>query len=169
VTKARSKVLGESVESLVTEHVDHLEPAEVPTDWGCADEDYWHDASPNRAIFASEVVPMAGICAIEPGQPVEIKSARAEISNGSRSRCGRFYLTRNQHERLVENNGVYLFGTYTGSPETELVGLLATLAVIVEEELRESWYNAGDGREDYYQISVDWLPIPDYRGDSDAE
>jgi len=167
LTKARSKVIGESVEELVFDAVDELQPAEVPMDWDGAVDDYWHDATPERAIFSSEILPMVGICAIEPGTPVEIKSARAEISNGTRSRCGRFYLTRTQHERLIEENGVYLFAVYNDGSETELLGLLATLAVIVEEELRRTWYSAAS-REDYYQISAEWLPIDGLGGETDG-
>lgn len=42
MTKAVSKVLGESVEEPVLEDVDEFEPAEVPMDFGGAVEDYWH-------------------------------------------------------------------------------------------------------------------------------
>jgi len=164
VTKARSKVLGESVEDLVFDAVDELQPAEVPMDWDGAVDDYWHDATPSVALFASRSVPMIGICVIEPGTPVEIKGARATISDGTRSRNGRFHIRRDQHERLVARDGVYLFALYRAADD-ELLGLLATLAVIVEEELRDSWYSAGTGREEYYQLSASRLPIDGLGGD----
>jgi len=168
VTKARSKVLGESVEDLVLERVDELEPAEVPMDWDGAVDDYWYDVTPSVAVFASEALPMLGICAIEPGTPGEIKGARATISDGTASRNGRFYIRREQHERLVARDGVYIFAIYRQA-DNELLGLLATLAVIVEEELRESWYSAGDGREEYYQLSASRLPIDGLGGDHGGE
>jgi len=163
VTKARSKVLGESVEELVLQAVPQLEPAEVPMDWDGAVDDYWHDATPTRAVFTN-ALPMMGILAIEPGMPVEIKGARATISDGSNSRNGRFNIRRQQHERLVARDGVYLFALYRAADD-ELLGLLATLAVIVEEELRETWYDAGPGREDYYQLSASRLPIDGLGGE----
>lgn len=166
MTKARSKILGETVEGIVFEDVDELEPAEVPLDWDRAVDDYWHDASPTVALFASELVPMVGICVIEPGQPVEVKAARAVISDGPNTRYGRFNLTRKQHERLLKENGVYLFVIYSGDDEPELLGLLAVPAVIVEEELRPKWYSV-DGREDYYQVAASRLPIDGLGGDRD--
>jgi len=169
VTKARSKVLGESVEQLVIETVDELEPASVPESWDRADDDYWYDATPLTALFSNRTVPMVGICAILPEQPVEIKAARAQISDGSNSRNGRYNLTRAQHERLVAEDGVYLFAVYRGGDDPELLGLLATLALIVEEEFRDTWYSAGSGREDYYQLSASRLPIDGLGGESSAE
>ena len=166
--KARSKVLGESVEELVLEAVPQLQPAEVPMDWDGAVDDYWYDCTPSVAVFASEVLPMLGILAIEPGTPGEIKAARVTISDGTESRTGRFYIRRQQHERLVARDGVYIFAIYRAA-DNELLGLLATLAVIVEEELRETWYDAGPGREDYYQLSASRLPIDGLGGECGAE
>lgn len=170
MSRAASKAVGERIEEIVTDSVDELQEATVPNTFDGADEDYWHDAQPEAALFASAQVPMVGICVIEPGQPVEIKAARAVISNGTRSRCGRFYLTRAQHEQLLEAGGVYLFAIYVegddGDPE--LLGLLAIPAVIVEEELRATWYEV-DHRSDYYQLSASRLPIDGLGGDRDGE
>jgi hypothetical protein len=66
VTKARSKVSGESVEDLVIEAVPELRPAEMPMEWDGAVDDYGYDVTPSVAVFASEALPMLGICAIEP-------------------------------------------------------------------------------------------------------
>jgi len=159
VTKARSKVLGESVEELVFGAVDELQPAEVPMDWDGAVDDYWHDAEVEVAQFHCEQVPMVGICVIEDHVPVEIKAARATISDGPVSRNGRFQIHRPQHERLLEENGVYLFALYCeGADGEELLGLLAVPAVIIEEELRTIWYEV-DGRDGYWQLSASRLPI----------
>lgn len=169
MSKAVSKVVGESVQDLVIEDVDEFQEAEVDESWGKADADYWHDATPEVALFASDQVPMAGTCVIEPEQPVEIKAACVTISMGTRSRCGRFYIRRRQHERLVEAGGVYLFVLYEEDGEDqELLGMLAIPAVIVEDELRDTWYSV-DGREDYYQLSADRLPIDGAGGDAGAE
>lgn len=121
-----------------------------------------------QMLFAGEHVPMVGICAIEPEQPVEIKAARAQISDGPKSRFGRFNLTRTQHEHLLEENGVYLFAIYRDAGEPELLGLLGVRAVIVEEELRPKWYSV-DGREDDYQVAASRLPIDGLAGEADAE
>jgi hypothetical protein len=170
VSRAVSKQIGERLEEIVVDAADELQAATVPDSFDGADEDYWYDAEPEVALFASEQVPMLGICVIEPGQPVEIKAASATISSGTRSCAGRFYLTRGQHERLVAENGVYLFAIYTeeddGDPE--LLGLLAVPAVIVEEELRSTWYCV-DWRSDYYQLSASRLPFDDLGGDRRVE
>jgi hypothetical protein len=168
VSRAASKVVGERIEEIVIVAVDELEEATVPDTFDGAAEDYWHDAQPTVALFASNDVPMVGTCVIEAGQPVEIKAARAVISNGTRTRCGRFYITRKQHEKLIESDGVYLFAVYESGDDPELLGLLAIPAVIVEEELRDTWYSV-DGRSDYYQVSAHRLPIDGLGGDRGAE
>lgn len=169
MSRAASKVVGERVEEIVIVAVDELQEVTVPEDWDGANEDYWYDAQPSVALFHSRQVPMVGTCVIEPGQPVEIKAARAVISNGTRDRCGRFYLTRTQHEQLLEAGGIYLFAIYVeGDDDPELCGLLAVPAVIVEEELRPKWYSV-DGRSDYYQISARRLPIDGLGGDRRAD
>jgi len=147
----------------ILEAVPKLETAEVPIEWDGAVDDYWYDVTPTVAVFTNDL-PMMGILAIEPGTPGEIKGARATISDGTESRNGRFYIRRQQHERLVARDGVYIFAVYRAS-DNELLGLLATLAVIVEEELRETWYDAGPGREDYYQLSASRLPIDGLGGE----
>ena len=171
MSRAASKAIGERLEEIVVDAADELQEATVPESFDGAAEDYWYDAQPDVALFANDDVPMVGICVIEPGQPVEIKAARTTISNGTRSRCGRFYLTRRQHEQLIEQDGVYLFAIYVDEDDDgdpELLGLLAIPAVIVEEELRNTWYEV-DGRSDYYQLSADRLPIDGLGGDSGAE
>ncbi len=166
MSRAASKAVGERIEELVLDEVDELQEATVPEYFDGADEDYWYDAHPEVALFHSRKVPMVGTCVIEPEQPVEIKAARAVISNGTRTRCGRFYITRAQHEQLLEAGGVYLFTVYVeGGDDPELRGMLAVPAVIVEEELRPKWYNV-DGRSDYYQISAERLPIDGLGGEA---
>jgi len=87
----------------------------------------------------------------------------------ARGSLRRFYLTRAQHEQLLEAGGVYLFTIYVEvGDDPELRGMLAVPAVIVEEELRPKWYNV-DGRSDYYQISARRLPIDGLGGDGRAD
>lgn len=168
MSKAVVKTVGETVEELVFDAVDELQPAEVPESFDKADADYWHDAEVEIALFHSEQVPMVGICAIEDHVPVEIKAARATISDSPISRKGRFQIHRPQHERLLEENGVYLFALYReGADGEELLGLLAVPAVIIEEELRSTWYEV-DGREDYWQLSASRLPIDGLGGEADV-
>lgn len=169
MSRAASKQIGERLEEIVVDALDELQEATVPDSFDGAEEDYWHDAQPDVALFHSHDVPMVGTCVIEPGQPVEIKAARTTISCGTRSSTGRFYLTRSQHERLVEENGVYLFAIYIDEDDDpDLLGLLAIPAVIVEEELRDSWYEV-DHRSDYFQLSASRLPIDGLGGDRRVE
>lgn len=163
---AASKAVGETVEDLVLEDVDELREADVDESWGNAEADFWHDAVPEVALFASHQVPMVGTCVVEAGQPVEIKSARATISDGTGTRFGRFNLTRRQHERLLEEGGVYLFAIYAGAAgQEEIRGLLAMPAFIVEDDLRSTWYDV-DGREDYWQLAASRIPIDGLGGES---
>ena len=169
MSRAVSKQIGERLEEIVVDAADELQAATVPDSFDGAEEDYWYDAEPEVALFASEQLPMVGICVIEPGQPVEIKAASATISSGTRSCAGRFYLTKSQHERLVEANGVYLFAIYAETDnDPELLGLLAVPAVIVEDELRDTWYEV-EHRSDYYQLSASRLPIDGLGGDRRVE
>ena len=169
MSRAVSKQIGERLEEIVVDAAHELQAATVPDSFDGADGDYWYDAEPEVALFASEQVPMVGICVIEPGQPVEIKAANATISSGTRTCAGRFYLTKSQHERLVEANGVYLFAIYAETDnDPELLGLLAVPAVIVEDELRDTWYEV-EHRSDYYQLSASRLPIDGLGGDRRVE
>lgn len=160
MTLAASKAVGESVQELTIETVDELQPAEVPADWGYSDDDFWYDAVTATALFASDAVPMVGICVVERDTPVEIKAALATISDGSHSRRGRFTLRRDQHERLLESNGVYCFVVYEPGDEDdteELLGLLVVPAFEIED-IRSTWYEPS-GRADYWQLSLARLPI----------
>jgi hypothetical protein len=169
VSRAASKAIGERLEEIVVDALDELQEATVPDSFDGAGEDYWYDAQPEVALFASDTLPMVGTCVIEPGQPVGIKAASATISSGTRSCAGRFYLTRSQHERLVAENGVYIFAIYVDEDDDpELLGLLAIPAVIIEEELRDTWYEV-DHRSDYYQLSASRLPIDGLGGDRRVE
>jgi hypothetical protein len=168
MSKALSKTVGETIEELVFDAVDELQPAAVPESFTRAPDDYWHDAQLRVALFHSEQVPMVGICVIEDDVPVEIKAACATISDGTESRNGRFQIHRPQHEQLLDAGGVYLFALYSeGVDGEELLGLLAVPAVIIEEELRSTWYEV-DGRDDYWQLSASRLPIDGLGGEADA-
>jgi hypothetical protein len=46
--------------------------------------------------------------------------ARARISDGPNSRHGRFNITRRQHGRLADENGIYLFAVHTGGSDPGL-------------------------------------------------
>lgn len=49
-----------------------------------------------------------------PGDSVEVKACRPWIENGDEfGTAGRFHINRSSHDALLEDDGVYAFGTYT--------------------------------------------------------
>lgn len=136
-----SKALGERAEGEIVATVDGLEPVE--------DQEAEHyDAVPSTAISPSEDLPMGGICVLERGVPVEIKTTIPRLSSGKR---GMFYLRKGQHDRLVDDGGCYLFGV-TRPHERKPLALKVWPARAVDE-LVESWRNAGEDRQSCSQVS----------------
>ena len=142
---ASSKQLGERGEAAVIAHVDGLDPV------GDSVAEHF-DAQPTVALWPSEI-PMVGIAVVEAGRPIEIKTTIPELSSQDR---GRFYLRRQQHQRLVEDGACYLFAV-TSPHDREPLAMKIVPAVSVETVI-SSWIDAGD-RLDYAQVS--WSNIFD--------
>jgi hypothetical protein len=92
---------------------------------------------------------------VESGDPVEIKSALVALADGG---SGRFYLRRKQHERLLEVDGWYLFAVCTPQ-DREVLAWRFVRAVDVDDELLPVWWDGGDGRADYRQLT--WTALFD--------
>lgn len=106
-----------------------------------------YDAIATSAIFPSESLPMVGLCVVARGTRVEIKSAVRRQSHGER---GRFYVRPEQHDRLVEAGGVYVFAVVD---EDRRPLALKVVPATTFEALIPAWRSGGDGRSDYAQLA----------------
>jgi len=143
-----SKRAGENAEAAVLEAVAGL--AYVPDD-----ESEHIDARAETLVEPSRTLPFVGICLLEVGTAVEIKSAIPRLASGQR---GRFYLRREQHEGLRGAGGSYLFAVCEPRPGREPVAMKIVPATVVDDAIT-SWRSGGDDRPSCAQIS--WSRIFD--------
>ena len=136
-TLAAAKRAGHNAEHHVLEHVDALEPT--------SGEEHW-DAIAEAAIWPRDDLPFAGLCVVEAGAPVEIKSTM--VVQTSAQRRGRFKLRQSQHEALVERRGVYCFVVCEPRPQRESIAMKIVPARSVGAlvDARASWRDELDGR-----------------------
>jgi hypothetical protein len=81
--------------------------------------------------------------------PVEIKSAAVVLASDD---PGRFYLREHQHERLLEDDGWYLFVVCSPNDDRRILAYAFERAADVDDDLVDCWWSAGDDRDDYRQI-----------------
>ncbi|MFB6114387.1 MAG: hypothetical protein ABEJ58_09855 [Halodesulfurarchaeum sp.] len=83
------------------------------------------------------------------GEPVDVKGCRRRIKDGHRYgeqqyRAGRFWIPREYHERLVENDGYYALIVYEEqSGDIEVVRFALLPAAFLEPYIGE-WSTTGD-------------------------
>lgn len=141
---AANKRAGELVETAVVRTVDALH--HVPDD---VVEHY--DAIATGLVEPRADLPFAGICLLERGTVVEIKSAVVRYASGQR---GRFYFRPGQHDALVDDAGAYLFAVCEDTPDRELRAMKIAPATAVDELLGDDpWLDGGAGRSDYAQLA----------------
>ena len=137
--KAQAKAIGEDVEFLVTRDVDALRLADGT--------DAHHDAITDGLLTPSSTLPFGSICLLEAGTPVEIKACRASTSNGDQNTPGRWFFKGRrdgQHDVLLDAAGAYLLAVYQEDDgDREVVRKLLLPATIVDDLLRDSWYESG--------------------------
>jgi hypothetical protein len=141
-TTIPSKHAGSNAAHSVLEAVPELE--NVPDT-----EAVHYDARTTTLLTPSEDVGFIGICLLEKGAPVEIKSTMAVY--GEDQSPGRFYLRRQQHEALLSEAASYLFAVCEPRPERYVVSMKVVPASLVDE-LVYSWIEPDD-RADYAQLS----------------
>lgn len=151
--RVSSKSAGDRSEGAVIEAVDELE--HVPDL-----EAEHYDAVTTTVLVPSETVSFAGICVLERGTVVEIKSVMVVYGDGQR---GRFYLRQEQHRELLSRGGSYLFAVCAPRPDREVLALKVVPASLVDE-LIPSWLDGGEGRADYAQIAWSRVFDPDEVG-----
>ena len=141
-TTLSSREAGENAESAVLQAVPELEY--VPDS-----EALHHDARATTLVTPDETVLFAGICLLEAGTVVEIKTVMAVY--GENQKRGRYYLRKGQHEALLDAEGVYLFAVCEPNPDRDVIALKVVPATIVDE-LVHSWISP-DERPDYAQLA----------------
>jgi hypothetical protein len=149
-TLAAAKRAGENAEHEVFDEVEQLEPA--------SDQEH-HDAVATTAVFPRQKLPFVGMCALEAGALVEIKSTMAVQTTVQRR--GRFKLRQTQHEALLEAGGAYLFVVCQPRPAREAIAMKVVPATIVDHvvDAVASWRDERDGRGRKTQIA--WSRIFD--------
>jgi len=146
---ARSKALGESIEELVVDVVDQLEPADA--------RDGWYDVIATDALAPDPEIGLrfGSIAILERETRVEIKATRLRVSNGSdRDRDGCWLFRRDQHDQLLEDSASYLLVVYQESPSgsTVIQQMLVVPATIVDELLRQRWYSVDRPAGEFAQL-----------------
>jgi len=149
---AASKRAGENAEHVVFVEVDDLEPVSG---------EQHHDAIAKSAVFPSTSLPFVGVCVLETGSIVEIKSTM--VVQTSAQRRGRFKLRKNQHEALLKAGGFYLFTVCEPVPDRPSIAMKVVPATTVDALLGEDsvaeWRDELDGRGPKAQLT--WTNIFD--------
>lgn len=143
---ALARQVGESAEAEVVQVIDGLRSVPDATA-------EFHDAVVESPITPSHECPMVGICLLEPGVCVELKSTIPWYDLGTQR--GRFQVRRGQHQRLLEDGGVYLFAVCVPERQRRPVAMKVVPATTVDHEVVDglAWISAGADREDYCQFS----------------
>ncbi|WP_121744438.1 hypothetical protein [Natronorubrum halophilum] len=118
-----------------------------------------YDSIAEAVIEPSDQLPIYGVDVLDVGTQTEIKSAG--VVYGERQRRGRFSIRRGQHNALLEMEGVYLFAV-CAPHDRDVIAMCVMTASVVDDLRREhtdGWRSAGDGREDYVQLS--WARVFD--------
>ena len=106
-----------------------------------------YDAVATGPVSPSRATPFVGLCVLPAGTEIEVKSTLRRYS----ARRGRFSIRRDQHERLVEEAGVYLLVvTEADASGRRPIAQKVVPATTVDAIVADSWVDAGDGRVDDY-------------------
>lgn len=110
-----------------------------------------YDAVATAPVSPSRAVPFVGLCLLERGTRIEVKSVRQRYADGQR---GRFYLRTDQHESLLDHGGVYLFVVTTEDASGRRpVACKIVPATTVDGLLPDGWLDGGPDRSDYRQVA----------------
>lgn len=149
-TLAAAKRAGENAEHNVLERVDGLEPVSGSEH---------HDAIATTAVFPTERLPMVGVCVVESGSLVEIKSTM--VVQTAVQRRGRFKLRKQQHTQLLEAGAFYLFVVCEPLPDRPIIASKVVPATIVDDLVGpdgvSEWRDEGDDRGPKAQLT--WTNI----------
>ncbi|WP_255149796.1 hypothetical protein [Halorarius halobius] len=143
---------GNNAESAVIQSIPELEY--VP-----GDEPGIPDARVSTVLSPSPRLPFVGVCVLEKGTDVEIKSAAAVVNQTQRR--GRFNLRKRQHDSLLERAGSYLFAVCEPRPERPVIAMKIVPATIVNDVVG-SWIPIeDDSRSEVAYAQLTWTAIFD--------
>jgi len=108
-----------------------------------------YDAVVVQPLTATPDLRLVGFEEVPRGTRVEIKSVMVVYASGDR---GRFYFRPAQHDHLLGVGGVYLLVVCEPTPDRDVLAMVVVSAEQVDEAL-PNWFNGGDGRSDYAQLS----------------
>ena len=147
--QAAAKRGGENAEAAVLQTVPELRY--VPDS-----EAVHYDAVAEELLEPSGQLPFTGIPLVEVGTVVEIKSAMVVLADDRR---GRLLFRRQQHERLLEDAGMYLVAVCEPTPDRGLLALKLIPATLVDEEIETGV--AAEDDPDYAQLAWTRFVHPD--------
>lgn len=148
-SRAEPKATGEDVEALVIDAVDGLQAA--------GNAEAFYDAVAMAAIGPRTApgVSFGGTPLVAADTLVEIKACKRHVSNGARGqRPGRWLIPIDQLDAMVSEAGVFLLAVYEDHEEAKrLVEMVVVPASLLEEHLRDSWYEVDRHKGEVAQLS----------------
>lgn len=91
------------------------------------------DAETVTLLEASDELVLEGRESIEAGRGIEIKSAAVVIT--TKQTRGRFHVRREQHETILDEDGLYLLAVCEPTPQREPIAMKLLSAADVDERL----------------------------------
>lgn len=149
-----SKRQGSDVEELIIQSVRELE---FVFDTECT----WCDARTTDVLTPSDELPFGSVCVVESNTEVEIKGCQQWVSNGSGRRRGRWYIKRDAHEKLLEENGVYILVVYVPGSDDAIVEIIVVPAAVLGEFLAGSWCETSADWGDASVAKLTWSNLFD--------
>jgi len=146
------KRLGTSVEAAV---IDADPDLETVTDR----EAEWYDARATAPITPEPTRPLGSVCVVPAETPVEIKGCLPNVSNGSGTTTGRWYIKRETHEQLLQARGHYYLVVYAPVPHTPIIAETIVPAAVIGDLLDGSWSNSG--RQEGEVAKLSWKKVID--------
>lgn len=128
----------------------------------------WYDAIVVEAIEPSLGLSLIDLDVVDVDVPVEIKAAQLRLASSQR---GRFFVRKRQHERLVDEGGVYLFAPYVPNGALPVRALAIATAEHVDALLAEcqdgdtgdGWVDMGARRCEVGYRQLTWSNVLDPR------
>lgn len=125
---------------------------------GDADEPDQFDAR-----FSEDFVGDGGGLIVAAGTPVEVKTCRLAYDQ----RKGRWWIRRDNHERLLQDGGEYVLSVYKEATGEILRQRLVSAQII--DSLIDQWWAAGNGHHETTEefVQLPWSKV--FNGVSDAD
>lgn len=97
---------------------------------------------------------------LEAGTRLDAKACAVTISDGSTSRRGRWWFSKTNHERLLEDGGAYGLGVYDAETY-DVLELVVLRASDVDDLLADRWANSGTHHASERSAQLPWTAAID--------